>query len=93
MKIGLICVSDMEKRELVFNSHGKKTYYEESDAEIKVYDENGENPKTYAKPRFKLAEQGQNEEISSTYIAIDDMGGSEEDYEEREAERNFWKDF
>jgi hypothetical protein len=93
MKLGMICVSDMEKKDLVFNSHGKKVYYEESDSEITVYDEYGDNPKNYMKPRYRLDEVGQNEEVSAPYVSIDDMGGTEEEYEEREVERNFWNDF
>ena len=95
LKIGFICVSDMINRQLVFNSNslGKRTYYKETDTEIIVYDENGENPKTYPKPQFKLAEKGQNEEVHAPYMSVDDMGGTEEEYEEREVERNFWNDF
>lgn len=85
----------MKNRELVFNSNrlGKKTYYEETDTKIIVYDENGENPTSYPKPQFKLAEQGQNEEVGGSFMLIDDMGGTEEEYEERETERKFWDDF
>ena len=76
LKIGFICVSDMINRQLVFNSNslGKRTYYKETDTEIIVYDENGENPKTYPKPQFKLAEKGQNEEVHAPYMSVDDMG-------------------
>ncbi len=93
LKIGFICVTDMINKQLVFNSHGKKVYYDESDSEITVYDEYGDNPKNYMKPRYRLDEVGQNEEVRAPIISIDDKGGTEEEYEEREAEGNFWKGF